>query len=211
MNNMSTNEIVTSTEKRRRGRRPSAIVRTEVVAAAGELLFADGLASVTFDRVAAAAGASKTTIYKWWPTPGALAAEAYFARVEHDLEFHDVGDIGEELRRQLLAFVHLMMKTPAGRVSRELIGAAQTDTALREAFTAAYSHPRRDAAVLALTRARDRGELRPDAPLAVLVDQLWGGCYHRILVLDEPIDEDLVDLLVDNALRGARAHRPDAG
>lgn len=205
MDNVSTNKTE-HPGKRGRGRRPAALVRREVLAAAADLLFDDGMGAVTFDRVAAVAGASKTTIYKWWPTPGALAAEAYFARVEHDLDFHDTGEVRADVRRQLLAFSHLMMRTPAGRAAREVIGAAQTDAAVRLAFTAAYAHPRRDEAVRALTRARDRGQLRPDAQLDVLVDQLWGACYHRILVLDEPIDETLIDRLIDNALHGAAPH-----
>lgn len=207
MNDMSTNEILDDPKKQRRGRRPAAIVRTEILAAAAELLFADGITAVTFGRVAAAAGASKTTIYKWWPTPGALAAEAYFARVNPELDFHDTGDVRADVRRQLVSFVHLMMHTAAGRVARELIGAAQSDAALRQAFTAIYAHPRRDEAVRALGVARDRGQLRPDAPLDVLVDQLWGACYHRILVLDETIDDAFVDLIIANALHGS-APRP---
>lgn len=52
------------------------------IAAAGDLLFAGGLPAVTFEKVAGRAGASKMTLYKWWPSPGALALEAYFAAVQ---------------------------------------------------------------------------------------------------------------------------------
>lgn len=33
----------------------------------GRLLLADGMAAVTFERVATEAVASRTTLYKWWP------------------------------------------------------------------------------------------------------------------------------------------------
>ncbi len=182
-------------------------MRAEVLAAAADLLFTSGLVAVTFDRVAAASGASRTTIYKWWPTPGALAAESYLSSVEHALGFSDTGDIRADLRAHLRAFANLMLNTPAGRVIREMIGAAQIDIALRDALTTLYSHPRRDDAIRALARAQGRGQLRHDAPLDVLVDQLWGACYHRMLLLNEPVDETLIDRMIDNALYGC-ADRP---
>ncbi len=207
MDDVSTSGENEPVPRRRRGRRPAGEVRAEVLAAAADLLFDDGMAAVTFERVSAASGASKTTLYKWWPSPGALAAEAYFDRVEEALEFPDTGDVETDLRSQLLAFTDLMTHDRAGQVVRELIGAAQGDPALREAFAASYGRPRRDAAIRVLARARDRGQLRPDAPLDVVVDQLWGACYHRLLVLDEPLSSELVDRLVDNALHGAAPAR----
>lgn len=204
MNDMSTSSVETSVARRGRGRRPAESVRREVLEAAAELLFTNGTAAITFDRVAASAGASKTTLYKWWLSPGALAAEAYFDRVESDLDFIDTGNIVDDLRDQLHAFVKLMSVGAAGRVVRELIGEAQSDPALREAFTKAYSHPRRDEAVEALEKAKTRGQIREGLDTSLLVDQLWGACYHRILVLDQTIDNALVDALLQNAFLGAQ-------
>lgn len=180
-----------------------------MVDAAATLLFGPGLNAVTFDRVATLAGASKTTLYKWWPSTGALAAEAYFTHVEHTLEFPDTGNIEADLRTQLRAFVHLMTEEGASNVIVELIGAAQSDPALRTAFSASYSRPRRDLALAALQRARDRGQLRDDLSLDIIVDQLWGACYHRLLIPDEPLTRDFADELVRNTLHGAiRAPHP---
>jgi len=187
----------------RRGRRPAAQVRSQALRVAAELLFDGGVRAVTFERVAAAGGASKTTLYKWWSSPGALAAEAYFDRVGDALDFPDTGDIQADLRTQLCTFVDLITVQSAGRVVRQLIGASQSDPVLREAFAIGYSRPRRDEAMRVLERARDRGQLREDAPLDVMVDQLWGACYHRLLILDEPLDADLINRLVQNALYGA--------
>jgi AcrR family transcriptional regulator len=194
--------------RRGRGRRPAAEVRAAVLEAAARLLFDQGLQAVTFERVATAAGSSRMTLYKWWPSPGALAAEAYFDRVESTLDFPDSGDIEADLRHQLRAFVHLIQEEGAGRVIAQLIGAAQTDPALQGAFSTAYSRPRRELALVALDRARRRGQLRDDLSLDVIVDQLWGACYHRLLIPDEPLTERFADELVENVLFGAR---PRAG
>jgi AcrR family transcriptional regulator len=191
-----------------RGRRPAAEVRARVLEAAGRLLFEEGIKAITFERVAAAAGSSKMTLYKWWPSTGALAAEAFFARSEQTLAFPDTGDIRADLTTQLTAFVRLVTDGPAGPVIAELIGKAQTDPDLAAAFSRGYSAPRRALAVEALERARARGQLRDDFDLSILVDQLWGACYQRLLIPDAPLNEQYAVALVNNALDGA-ARRPE--
>lgn len=189
--------------RRGRGRRPAGEVRAGVLAAAARLLFEDGISAVTFERVATAAGSSKMTLYKWWPSTGALAAEAFFARSEHAPEFPDTGDIQADLRTQLRAFVALLSADGVGHAIAGLIGAAQTDHALAQAWSTGYSLPRRQLAVDALERARQRGQLREGMDLGILVDQLWGACYNRLLVPDAPLNLAYADALVANALQGA--------
>ena len=190
--------------RRGRGRRPADEVRREVLDAAAELLFAEGMGSFTIDKVANRSGASKMTIYKWWPSKGALALDGYFAKVESELAFPDTDDIEADLRTQLHAFVYVVRDSPAGRVIAELIGQAQSDPELKAAYLQSYSSPRRALAVEALERAKDRGQVRSDLDPETVVDQLWGACYHRLLLPDQPITVEFVDTLVDNLFRGIR-------
>nr|WP_256439971.1 TetR-like C-terminal domain-containing protein [Micromonospora jinlongensis] len=108
------------------------------------------------------------------------------------------------MTNQLVAFVHLVRDTPAGRVIAHLIAQAQTDPELADAYRQRYSGPRRALAVEALTRAMARGQLRADIDPESVVDQLWGACYHRLLVPDLPLTEDFARTLVDNLVRGLR-------
>jgi AcrR family transcriptional regulator len=188
-----------------RGRRPAAEVRANVLTAAGELLFESGLTGITFEKVASRAGSSKMTLYKWWPSPGALALEAYFAAVEATLAFADTGDIKHDLAAQLHAFVRLLTEEHGGPVIAELIGAAQTDPDLAEAFSTHYTRPRRRFAVDRIRRSQETGQIRPDVDPEVLVDQLWGACYHRLLLPDQPLDAAFADALIRNLLRGVAA------
>jgi AcrR family transcriptional regulator len=189
---------------RGRGRRPAEQVRAEILTAAGNLLLAEGMAGFTVEKVAARAGASRMTVYKWWPSRGALALDGYFWVVAPTLAFPDTGDIVADLADQLTALVHLLRDTPAGRVISQLIAQAQTDPDLAAAYRERYSRPRRALAVEALARAVERGQLRADIDPEVVIDQLWGACYHRLLIPDQPLDERFVRALVDNLIRGLR-------
>ncbi|GAA1615069.1 TetR/AcrR family transcriptional regulator [Actinoplanes couchii] len=189
-----------TTTKRGRGRRPADEVRAGVLEAAGRLLLSEGVQAITFDRVAKEAGSSKMTLYKWWPTPGALAAEAYFASSQPVLEFPDTGDLRADLITQLRSFVHWL--TGAGRTVSELIGAAQLDDELARAWKESYAVPRREFARVRLAAAREQGQLAEDADLHIIIDQLWGACYHRVLVLKVPLEDSIVERLVDQTLHG---------
>ena len=183
-----------------RGRRPARDVRSGTLDTASELLFSQGIRSVTFDKVAARAGASKVTLYKWWPSPGALAFEAYFDAVQDTLAFPDTGDIRRDLTTQLHAFIGLLRRN--GSVVAEIIGAAQSDPGLASALSEQYTRPRRDLAVQRLTAAREAGQIRADTDLETVVDQLWGACYHRLLLPAEPLTTDFADALIANLFPG---------
>jgi AcrR family transcriptional regulator len=194
-----------------RGRRRAGDVRRAVLAAAGELLLAGGLTAVTFDKVASRAGTSKVTLYKWWPSPGALALEAYFPATEEALAFPDTGDIEQDLRTQLQSFIGLLTGREGRPVIAELIGAAQTDPGLAAALAQTYVRPRRQLATARLAIARDQGQIRADADLEVIVDQLWGACYHRLLLPapDQPLNPAFAAALVGNLMAGVRPPRPE--
>jgi AcrR family transcriptional regulator len=189
---------------RGRGRRPAGEVRADVLSAVGELVLTEGVANLTFDRVAKLARVSKTTLYKWWPSPGALALDGYVHAVEQTLAFEDTHDIRRDLRNQLHAFADVMA-TPGGRALLELIGASQTDPDLATAYRALYSTRRRELAADRLTRAQHEGQIRPGVDVQVVVDQLWGATYHRLLIPDEPVTATFLDALVDNLFDGIGA------
>lgn len=190
--------------RRGRGRRPHQQVRADILAAAGRLLLTEGMGAFTIERVAALAGASKMTIYKGWPSKGALALEAYATSIDSALAVPDTGDIERDLTTQLLTYVHLLRDTPAGRVIAELVGAAQTDPELAAVLHRSYSSPRRAAGLAALNAAQQRGQIRADADPEVLIDQLWGACLYRRMMPDQPLTDDFARAVVHNVLHGVR-------
>ena len=90
--------------------------------------------------------------------------------------------------------------TPAGRVIAELIGQAQTDPELKAAYlrailVAAPGNSRGGPGQGQATRTTAR-DLDPET----VVDQLWGACYHRLLLPDQPLTDEFIDALIDNSL-----------
>jgi AcrR family transcriptional regulator len=177
-------------------------VRADVLHTVGELLLHEGIADLTIERVARLSGVSKTTIYKWWPSKGALALDGYFHAVENVLMFPDTGDIRTDLTTQLTSFVHVMTETPGGRILTDLIGQSQTDTELASAYRALYSSGRRELAAIRLRRAQELGQIRADIDVQVIVDQLWGAAYHRLLIPDEPVTQQFAIALISNLFDG---------
>jgi len=57
--------------------------------------------------------------------------------------------------------------------------------------------------------ARDQGQIRSHVDLEVIVDQLWGACYHRLLlpVPDQPLTAAIAAALVRNLMAGARSRK----
>lgn len=193
-----------SPPRRGRGRRPSQQVRTAILAAADRLLRSQGMAGFTIEGVAALAGASKMTIYKWWPTKGILALEAYAASVEDVLAVPDTGDVQADLTAALTSFVGVLCETVGGQVTAELLGAAQTDPQLATAFRRVYLEPRRAVGISVLLAAKERGQVRADVDPEVLSDQLWGACVYRLLTGHLPLTEHYARTLVHTVLHGAR-------
>ena len=197
---------MTDGPRRGRGRRPAGEVREEILEAAAGLLFDEGMPGFTIEKVAKLSGASKMTIYKLWPSKGALALDGYFHRVDPQLVFPDTGDIEADLRAQMHTFMRVIRDSPAGRVIGELIGQAQSDPELKAAYLERYSGPRRAKAVAAMETAKSRGQLRASLDPESVVDQLWGACYHRLLLPDQPLTDEFVDTLVDNLFHGISGH-----
>src|SRR5260370_424816 len=61
-----------------RGRPRSEKAHQAILEASAELLLEKGLAAVSMDAVAARAGVSKATIYRWWPTKETLALDTLY-------------------------------------------------------------------------------------------------------------------------------------
>jgi AcrR family transcriptional regulator len=187
----------------RPGRPRSEKTRLAILEAAADVMLESGFAATTMESIAARAGVSKVTIYKWWPSRGAVAIDAYFHRYRETINFSDTGDVAADLTGQILLVVKAF-RGRAGEVMAELLGHAQSDPALAEMWRERWLQPRRDATIVVLRRGIDRGQIRSDVSLPVLMDELYGPLYYRLLVHHEPLSDAFARELVAIAMRGVR-------
>ncbi len=127
----------------RPGRPRSEKTRLAILDAAADLLLSNGFSEATIEAIAARAGVSKVTIYKWWPSRGAVAIDAYFHRFIQSTIFPDSGNTVVDITTQVLHLIETF-RGRAGEVMAELLGQAQLDPALK----------RRTARTLAAAEAR---------------------------------------------------------
>jgi AcrR family transcriptional regulator len=187
----------------RRGRPRSEKAREAILAAAADLLLAQGLGAVSMDAVAEQAGVSKATIYRWWPTKETLALDALY----HEwAAARPVGSETGSLRTDLLSllrpWVSLIGKRPYGRVIAALITEAQTDPVFAEQYRKGFVEPRRAQSRPILLRAIERGELPAATQVELALDLLYGPIYHRLLHGHAPLDEAFLSELVDTVVAG---------
>jgi AcrR family transcriptional regulator len=187
----------------RPGRPRSEKTRLAILEAAADIMLESGFAATTIESIAARAGVSKVTIYKWWSSRGAVAIDAYFHRYSETIAFSDSGDVATDLTTQILLVVRAF-RGRAGEVMAELLGHAQGDPVLAEMWRERWLQPRRDATTVVLHRAIERGQIRGDISLAVLMDELYGPVYYRLLARHEPMSDAFARELVANTLRGVR-------
>lgn len=184
--------------------------RTAILGAALELLREQGYAAVTVEGIAARAGAGKQTIYRWWPSKGAVVFEALLDALRVDLRFEDTGDLQADLTTQVAALARIFT-SPDGRHLASLIGGAQSDEDLARAMVRNWLLPRRQVAKEFLRRAQDRGQLRRDLDVEVAVDVIYAGLYYRLLLRYVPLNEDYATAVVDAVLHGLATAPADGG
>jgi len=177
--------------KRPPGRPRSATVRKQILEAANSLLEEVGFAKFTMQGIAAKAGVSKATLYRWWTSKGAVAMEAFMAATLPRITFPHTASAVADVTAQMLMLAEAY-RGVTGRLIRELIGLGQSDPEMLKTFTEGYLIPRRGATKDVLLRGMASGELDPGVDLEILVDALYAPIFHRLLLRHMPLDDDFV-------------------
>lgn len=190
---------------RGRGRPRCEVTRKRILEAALESLDEAGFANTTTDLIAERAGASKATIYRWWPTKAALLLEALRDVVAQELPFPDTGDLKEDLRLQLRNFVKLLTGR-RGRILKAFLTAAQSDEEVAAAFRNVWVIPRRAEAKAVLENHQREGRMLAEADLELLLDTLYGPLYFRLLTGHGVVSPAYADGIADLVLTGLLQH-----
>jgi AcrR family transcriptional regulator len=185
-----------------RGRPRSQASERAILDATLELLSELGYGAVTVDAIAARAGASKSTIYRRWPSKENLVIAA-FARSPL-LVAPKRGTVEARLTEVILQFATFMQQTPLGGVLPALVVERAHNPGL-DAALMPLVHQRRQAAIDVLREGVSRGELPASIDFDTAVDLLTGPVLQRIMVMGQPAGRRFVSGVVKVVCAGLRA------
>src|SRR5689334_21512686 len=119
-------------ERMHTGRRRNEAARSAVLHAAAELLAAGDGATITVAAIANRAAVGRQTIYRWWPSKGAILLEAITRYSQVVVPIPNTGDLQADLR----AFLRTTFATASASRTlllgtlHEALGDDQTSTQL---------------------------------------------------------------------------------
>lgn len=184
--------------------------RRAILRAAFELAGEIGYAKLTIEAIAARAGVGKQTIYRWWPSKGAVLLDAFLMISESDdgdgeAGLPDTGDLEADLKLVLRATVAELADPRFDLPLRGLTSAIMHDETLAQAYAHRLQGPVDDLKRRRLAAAQAAGELAADLDLDVAIAMIWGPLMDRWLLRTGPLTVEFADHVVEYALRGLRA------
>jgi AcrR family transcriptional regulator len=183
---MSRNAIPT---EKNRGRPRSRLTNKAILKAAAEIVIASGLAEMTIEGVAQRAGVGKASIYRRWPTKGALAFEAVVDAILAAEPTPDTGSLEGDLARVAESWVRLSNAPRGGRTLAHFIAEIQSDRDLAVAWRERFVNRIRKERRPIIERAIGRFEIPASSDPELIMDLLYGPLYHRYLNGHLPLDE----------------------
>jgi len=184
------------------GRRRNDAAQAAILDATFRLLSGAGTEAVTIDAIAAEAGVGRQTIYRWWPSKGAVVADALAQHAQAVVPARDTGSFAGDLAAFFTdSFAGLENEVLADRL-RQIVAEAQRDEHVARVL-ADFTAVRRAALRSLLERGRAAGDLAADADLGILVDMAYGVLYYRLLVRHAPLDENAARSLATELTRSA--------
>ncbi|MCH6171493.1 TetR/AcrR family transcriptional regulator [Pseudonocardia alaniniphila] len=156
---------------------------------------------MTTEEIASRCGASKATIYKWWPNKYAVAVEAMLSQMFVESGDPDTGSAHEDFRLVLRGMMRFY-NSPSGRVYAQIVGEAQFDPQIAAELNDRLIGPRRQLGRTILARGIARGELRADIDPESAIDLIFGAAIYRLVAGHAPMGDDVADSIVDLAIRG---------
>lgn len=189
-------------------RRRSETSRRAILTAAFELAGEVGYARLSIEAIAARAGVGKQTIYRWWPSKGAVLFDAFLLQDAGEsgepAPLPDTGDLATDLKTVLRATVD-ELNNPAYDVPlRALTTEILHDPQLAADYAERLDRPMTERKKQRLRAAQEAGQLRADIDLNLAIDQLFGSLSHRWLLRSGPLTAAYADALVEQVLDGLR-------
>lgn len=172
----------------------STAAREAILDATARLFHNQGYDRLTIEGIAKEAGVGKQTIYRWWPSRGALIGEclAEGRLIPVDFVVPDTGDLAADVESWLRSVLAILDAPAGGDLLRSLVAAATEDAGVG-------AHLGESLGVEKYLTARLRGGIRDgqlpkDAPVEQLGRSILGAIIVESLSRGEHDTDSIVEL-----------------
>jgi AcrR family transcriptional regulator len=196
-------------------KRRSERSRRAIYDAAIELVSEVGYSKLTIEAIAARAGVGKQTIYRWWPSKGAVLLDAFLdlgrqATVEAsdeagrapEYEIPDTGDLEADLKYVVRASIDEFKNPKYDAPYRALAAEGMLNDEIGAEYVEKLLEPSLQLYVRRLRIAQEAGQVRPDVDPRVALELWTGPLAQRWLQRTGPLTHEYGDQLVEYALYG---------
>ena len=187
----------------RKGPNRSEASKAAILEAARTEMAENGWRDFSVDSVARRASASKQTIYRWWPSIGAMCVDAALALIP------DAPKGGRDPLERITALIiplEAAARTGHGHaVLRVALLAAADDRDAGEAWRAWVGRDIRQPLRMLLAELATKRVIRRDFELDEIMEQLLGPVFHRLTVSRAPVKEGFS---ADQAMALLRTYAP---
>lgn len=184
------------------GRPRDARADRAILRATLELIAERGVHEFRTDDVAARAEVGKGAIYRRYPSKDELVMAAVGTLVTEEIVVPDTGSTRADLLALMREAVALYSASLPGRLMPNLVSGMAQRPELARAVREGFLAPRRAALAEVVGRGIERGDLRPDLDLELVLDVLGGPLFYRLLITGGRIDEHLAEGVAELILRG---------
>lgn len=178
------------------GRPRSEETRQAILDAALAILKESGYRVITIESIAVRAKVGKQTIYRWWTSKAAVVLEAAIAKASSEVPLSRYNS----LRKSLIDFLENTFTSVnewSMPIMKGLMAEAQLDPVFAKQFRDIFIAARRESLRQILESGVANGELPASTDLDFLMDVLFGVLWYRMLLQLKPLDQHLIEQLVE--------------
>jgi len=194
----------------RPGRPRDESTHRAILKAAKQLLHETGYGGFSIEGVALRAGVAKTSIYRRWPTRGALLLDLYMEGLSPARLQPSSRTVRQDFAAHHNQTVERLKDAGWSNTLRSLVAEAQNDSDLARLVRDKVIEPRRQEGRKLLEHGMKTGEIRRDVDVEVTLDFVFGAIWYRLLLGHAKVDAAFARRAIAELFKRIGSDRPTA-
>ncbi|MFB9406480.1 TetR/AcrR family transcriptional regulator [Pseudarthrobacter polychromogenes] len=169
------------------GRPRSEAARNAILAATRDELTRNGYSRLSIDRIAAAAGVGKQTVYRWYASKSVLVADCLLQGyvMAPAVALQERGSVQDDILDWMQGFREMTRNPESVALIRAASAAAAEDPQIARGFQEQMNTLAREALVARIRAAESAGEIRANSPAATIAEIIVGSIIYRLFTHEE--------------------------